>query len=73
MKIGHVEETKIPADQHVQCQNGCLDEATKYRNGTPYCVECLHEEQRKQWEADGNFFVDGEGERVHFDVVSKLS
>jgi hypothetical protein len=72
MKIGDVEVTKIPADQHIQCQNGCFHEATHYRNGTPFCAECLHEEQRKQWEADGNVFVDSEGKEVHFDVVRKL-
>ena len=48
-KIGDVEITKIPPGQPVECQSGCSAIATSFRNGIPYCVDCLLAEQEKAW------------------------
>ena len=73
MKIGEVELRKIPASEKTLCENGCPSNAVGYFNGTPYCAECLGEEQRRKWDRDGNFFVDNTGERVHYRVVQHVS
>jgi hypothetical protein len=52
MKIGDVEIEKIPRGQRVDCQNGCPD-AIGYRNGIPYCADCLLTEQQMKWDKDG--------------------
>lgn len=40
------------------------------------CEECSKprptEEQRRQWEEDVRYFVNSEGEEVHFDVVKTV-
>lgn len=72
MKIGDVEVKKIPFGQSVFCLNGCGN-AIAYFNEAPYCANCLQEEQQEKWEADGNFFINSEGERVHYEIVRKVS
>lgn len=71
MKIGDVETTKIANGERVACHNGCSTTATVRFNGTPYCDECLHIEQRRKWDADGRFFI-RDGERIHFEVAQKV-
>lgn len=73
MKIGDVEIKRVPAGENIPCENGCTGKAVAYYNGTPYCAECLREEQQRKWDADGNFFVDSEGEEVRFEVVNHFS
>ena len=73
MKIGDVEIKNIPANRDIRCQGGCPEKAIAYYNGTPYCAECLSEEQQKKWDEDGNHFVNSEGVEVHFEVVHRLS
>ena len=73
MKIGDVAITDIPAGERVECQNGCTVYAIKRFNGTAYCAECLHAEQQKKWDADGNFYENEHGERVYYEVVREFS
>jgi hypothetical protein len=73
MKIGDVEVKKIPAGQGIVCQNECPVNAIAYYNGTPYCAGCLREEQQMKWNEDGIFFVNREGERIHYEIVQRLS
>jgi len=73
MKIGDTTVTKIPPGQSVPCDNGCPDSAVAFFNDTPYCAECLLEQQQLKWERDGQFFENSEGERVHYEIVKKLS
>ena len=70
-KIGDVEIKRIPPGQQVECQNGCSGIATSYRNGIPYCVDCLLAEQEKAWENEVNF-IDSEGTVVRMEVVRHL-
>jgi hypothetical protein len=73
MKIGEIEERKIPAGQNVQCENGCPDKAVRYFNGTPLCAECLREERLQMWNRDENSFVNIDGARIYFEVVQRIS
>jgi hypothetical protein len=73
MKIGDTTVTNIPPRQSVPCKNGCSGGAVAYFNGTPYCAECLREEQQLKWNQDGQFFENSEGDRVHYEIVNKLS
>ena len=73
MKISDVEVKKISLAQSIECDNECSANAVAYFNGTPYCAECLHKEQKLKWNRDGNFLENSEGERVYFEVVRKLS
>jgi hypothetical protein len=70
MRIGDVNIVRIPPSQHVNCQNGCTAVATSYRNGIPYCADCLLEEQQKAWKNEVSF-VNPEGD--HFGVVRQFS
>jgi len=72
MKIGDTTVTNIPPRQSVPCENGCSTSAVAYFNGTPYCDACLRDKQRLKWEHDGQFFVNGEGQRVHYEIVRVL-
>ena len=72
MKIGNIDVRMIPPSQNIQCENGCSASAVAYFNGTPFCAECLHEEQQLKWNAEGQFFENSEGERTYFEVVEKL-
>lgn len=72
MKIGQVEVKRIPAGQGIECHNGCPGNATAYYNGTPYCAECLREEQQLRWNADGNFYTKSDGGRVHYEIVQRV-
>jgi len=71
MKIGEVEVRKIPAGKSVPCENGCPEPAVAYYNCTPFCVECLREEQQTKWDQDGNFFINVADERVYYEVVEQ--
>jgi hypothetical protein len=73
MKIGDTDNQKIQPGQIIDCENGCSANAVSYFNGTPYCTECLHAEQQKKWENDGSFFLNSEGERVHFEAIRRIS
>ena len=67
MKIGDVEITKIPHGQRVDCQNGCEANAVKYRNGIPYCADCLLVEQRKLIDVETS-----DGTVVHYQIVRTI-
>ena len=71
MKIGDVDITKIPRGQSVKCQNGCEANATRYRNGTPYCGACFYAAQLKAWEDEANRFVAWDG--TVYEVVRSSS
>jgi hypothetical protein len=73
VKIGDVEVKKIRPGQNIDCSNECSGRATAYYNDTPYCAECLREEQQRRWKFDSQFFVNSIGERVHFDFVRELT
>ena len=67
-KIGDVEITKIPPGQPVECQSGCSAIATSFRNGIPYCVDCLLAEQEKAWN-NGVSIIYGDREVIEYDDV----
>ena len=69
MKIGDIDVKKIPPSQSIQCENGCPASAIAYLNGTPYCAECLREEQQLKWDHDGQFFENDKGERVYYEIA----
>lgn len=72
MKIGDIVVQKIPPGQNIQCENECSDSAVAYFDGTPFCAECLREEQQLKWNAEGQFFENSEGERIYYEVVERL-
>ena len=72
MKIGDAHVQKIPPGQSIQCRNECPVSAVAYFNGTPYCPECLREEQQLKWNAEGQFFENSEGERIYYEEVRKV-
>jgi hypothetical protein len=66
MKIGDVEIKKIPQGERVDCQ-GCSATAVSYRNGVPYCADCLLTEQEKAWKNEISF-VNPDGEVVSYQI-----
>jgi len=73
MKIGDTDEQEIPPGQSIRCENGCPASAVAYFNGTPYCPECLREEQQLKWNAESQFFENIEGERIYWEEVRRVS
>lgn len=73
MKIGDVDIQRIPPSQAIACDNGCTAKAVKYFNDIPLCAECLHDAQQMKWDEDGQFFINSDGEEVHYTVVQKFT
>ena len=67
MKIGDVEIKKIPLGEHIECQNGCSATAVSYRNGVPYCADCLLTEQQRAWNKEIDF-VEPAGAVVCYEI-----